>query len=408
MRTLLLLITSAILFAFAVIAYTSFYYSYIPIRGLSVPVYLQFDHGAAPGVFVPIVEGKVGQEIQKWPHGVASLHGLVTRQKYDVGVEIRVPRSRANLDAGNWMLDLALRAPSLSGTGIKNMLGWDDESASTATTADSMMKASHSQAKTVAHSRRPAILTYRSWPTEYLHRFLRLPLYLTGFGTESETLHVIMLEGVYFHDAAPESLRLEVRSKSPLEVYGVKVEIVARLEGLRWIMYTHRLASACVFVGAFWATEMGVLLLTWGVVAMVFGSSSALSSAGEEEGGDVRHTDGKARKKIKQEIGDVSDTDRTFPTLSSHPPLRYSSPEAKIKEEGERKLEDIPLAEDAEADDEDDDFVLESPLPRTVESQAPFTDSGLGTGMDSERDRERERVRRRGSGRVKLEKDGER
>lgn len=368
-----------------------------------MPVYLQFDHGAAPGVYVPNSERKIGQESQKWPHGVANLHGLVTRQKYDVSVDIRVPRSRANLDAGNWMLDLALRAPSPSGSGIKNMLGWDDESVSTANTAD----ASHSQTKTVAHSRRPAILTYRSWPTEHLHRFLRLPLYLTGFGTESETLSVRMLEGVYFRDAAPESLRLELRSKTPLEVYGVKVEIVARLEGLRWIMYTHRLASACVFVGAFWATEMGVLLLTWGVIAMLFGSSSSPSSARGEEG-EVRHADGKARKKIKHEIGDISDTDRTFPTLSSHPPLRYSSPETKVKKEEDRRLDDIPLAEDAEADDEDDDFVLESPLPRTVGSQAPFTDSGLGTGMDSERDRERERVRRRGSGRVKLEKDGER
>ena len=112
LRTLLLLIASAVLFAFAAIAYTSFYYSYIPIHGLSVPVYLQFDHGAAPGILVPSSERRFGQESQKWPHGIADLYGLVTRQRYDVRVEIRVPRSRANLDAGNWMLDLALRAPA--------------------------------------------------------------------------------------------------------------------------------------------------------------------------------------------------------------------------------------------------------------------------------------------------------
>jgi seipin len=214
-----------------------------------------------------------------------------------------------------------------------------------------------------------------------------------------------MLEGVYFRDAAPESLRLEVRSKSPLEVYGVQVEIIARLEGLRWVMYTYRLASACVFVAAFWATEMGVLVLTWAAVALLFGSASPSPA---EQQDSARHSGSKARK-IKNELDDLSDTDRTFPTLSSQPPLRYSSPESKVKKEEHRSLADIPTAEpeDAEADDEEDDFVLESPLPRTLDPQALFTDSGLGTGMDSERDRERERVRRRGSGRSTRVKDEE-
>jgi seipin len=408
LRTLLLLIASAVLFAFAAIAYTSFYYSYIPIRGLSVPVYLQFDHGAAPGILVPNSERRFGQESQKWPHGIAGLHGLVTRQKYDVRVEIRVPRSRANLDAGNWMLDLALRAPVPSGSGIKNMLGWDDESAESSSAAgNGNGKTSQSQSKTLAHSRRPAILTYRSWPTEHLHRLLRLPLYLTGFGTESETLSVSMLEGVDFRSSAPTSLRLELRSRAPLEVYAVHVDIVARLEGLRWVMYTYRLASACVFVALFWATEMGVLLLTWGAISLVFGSpkvTTTSQTAEDEQESIGRRAHGKTSK-IKDEIDARSDTDHTFPTLSSQPPLRYSSPETKVKQEAERSLEDIPLAEDAEADDEDDDFVLESPLPRTLEPQAPFTDSGLGTGMDSERDRERERVRRRASARSKHVKD---
>ena len=374
-----------------------------------MPVYLQFDHGAAPGVPVPNSERRFGQESQKWPHGIAGLHGLVIRQKYDVSVEIRVPRSRANLNAGNWMLDLSLRAPAPSGSGIKNILGWDDESAESSNAAgNSDGKTSQSQSKTLAHSRRPAILTYRSWPTEHLHRLLRLPLYLTGFGTESEMLRVSMLEGVGFRSSAPTSLRLELRSKAPLEVYAVHVDIVARLEGLRWVMYTYRLASACVFVALFWATEMGVLLLTWGAISLLFGASPSPAPAVEKEQKSIgRRADGKTSK-IKDEIDELSDKDHTFPTLSSQPPLRYSSPETKVKEEAERSLEDIPLAEDAEdaeADDEDDDFVPESPLPRILDPQALFTDSGLGTGMDSERDRERQRVRRRGSGRNTRVKD---
>lgn len=380
----------------AVIAYTSFYYSYIPIRGISVPVYLQFDHGSTPLSFLGESGRKLSQESQRWPHAIAGIQGLVNRQKYDISVEMTVPRSRTNLQAGNWMLDLSLRSPSGSSNSIKNILGWDDES-EPSSNADAA-----TPTQVLAHSRRPAILTYRSWPTEHLYRLLRLPLYLTGFSTESEMLTINMLESAYFASAVPSSLRLELRSRTPLEVYRVKVHISAKLEGLRWVMYKYRVGSAVLFIGLFWGTEMGVLLVTWGLVTMLFGSSSS----GPEE------DDGEGRRKVKKEIDgaseatEFSDTDRTFPTLSGQAPLRYRSPESKTKkEEEERRLEDIPLKEDAEADDEDDDFVLEEPVPRTLEAQAVFTDSGLGTGMDSERDRERERVRRRGSGKSGRVKD---
>ncbi|KAJ8114349.1 hypothetical protein OPT61_g3754 [Boeremia exigua] len=398
LRTLLLFIASTILFAFAVIAYTSFYYSYIPIRGISVPVYLQFDHGTTP-VSSFSESNTLGNEAQKWPHAITGVQGLVDRQKYDVSVEMVVPRSRSNLRAGNWMVDLSMRGPSSStSSGIKSMLGWDED-----TPPDTSNTATGTRSPILAHSRRPAILTYRSWPTEHLYRLLRLPLYLTGFGTESETLHISMLESAYFVSAVPSSLRLELRSRTPLEVYRVKIHISAKLEGLRWLMYTYRALSAVVFVGLFWGTEMGVLLLTWGVATMLFGPTSSPDDKDDTKG-----------SKIKQETDAASepgtpysDTPHTFPTLSRHAPLRYASSgdNAKPKEEQhERRLEDIPLKEDAEADDEDDDFVLEEPVPRNVD-QAVFTDSGLGTGMDSERDRERERIRRRGSARGGQAKD---
>ncbi|KAF9697023.1 hypothetical protein EKO04_004666 [Ascochyta lentis] len=408
LRTLLLVIASTILFAFAVIAYTSFYYSYIPIRGISVPVYLQFDHGTTPTSFLGDSSRKFGQEVQRWPHGVAGVKGLADRQKYDVLVEMVVPRSRTNLRAGNWMVELSLRGPSTSTSGgIKGMLGWDEETATESSSPDGT-SAAMNRPPVLAHSRRPAILTYRSWPTEHLYRLLRLPLYLSGFGTESETLQVSMLESAYFPTTVPTSLRLELRSRTPLEVYHVYVHISAKLEGLRWIMYTYRLSSFIVFATLFWGTEMGVLLLTWGVATVLFSSSD------KEQGS--------AHARIKQEPrnGDhasdagteYSDTDRTFPTLHSQQPLRYQSPDnkAKLKEEPrDQKLEDVATRGEEEADDEDDDFVLEEPVPRGLEAQGVFTDSGLGTGMDSERDRERERVRRRGSargaGKVKDERD---
>lgn len=391
LRTFLLVITSTVLFVFAVIAYTSFYYSYIPIRGISVPVYLQFDHGTTPASYLTESSSVLSRETQKWPHGVAGVVGLVNRQKYDVSVTMDVPRSRTNLQAGNWMLDLSLRGtpPSTAGR-IKSMLGWDDDTDQT-TQTDGLT----SKPPILAHSRRPAILTYRSWVTEHLYRLLRLPLYLTGWHTESESISISMMESAYFPSSVPTNLRLELRSRTPLEVYRVWVHISARLEGLRWAMYTYKFSSLIIFVALFWATEMGVVLMTWALVTMLFGSSKP-------------HEDDETAA-IKKETHDASDeysdTDRTFPTLHSQRPLRYHSPPSAKTEDRELALEDIPMKEDAEADDEDDDFVLEEPVPRGVEEQGVFTDSGLGTGMDSERDRERDRVRRRGSGRVKDERD---
>ncbi|KAH6616324.1 putative adipose-regulatory protein-domain-containing protein [Boeremia exigua] len=397
LRTFLLCVASSILFAFAVIAYTSFYYSYIPIRGISVPVYLQFDHGTTPVSLFSDSSRAFGQETQKWPHAITGIQGLVNRQKYDVSVEMVVPRSRSNLQTGNWMVDLSLRGPSPSASSsIKSILGWDDDAPTPSSPEATAAPAT--KPPVLAHSRRPAILTYRSWPTEHLYRLLRLPLYLTGFGTESETLHISMLESASFATAVPASLRLELRSKTPLEVYSARVCITARLEGLRWLMYTHRLLSAVLFVALFWGTEMGVVVVTWGVVGLLFSSASPDDAARPGVKKEDRHSEPGTP---------LSDTEHTFPSLSGHAPLRYVSASEKAKDEpSEPRLEDIPLREDAEADDEEDDFVLEEPVPKI--EQAVFTDSGLGTGMDSERDRERERVRRRGSGRSRGKDEGDR
>ncbi|KAF2445121.1 hypothetical protein P171DRAFT_413175 [Karstenula rhodostoma CBS 690.94] len=405
LRTLLLLLTSSLLFAAAVIAYTSFYYAYIPIRGLQVPIYLQYEHT------LPVATTRDVWK-PKQPYGIANIDDLISRQRYDVEVTMVLPRSENNLAAGNWMVGLDMRAPGTRSPGIKSMLGWEDEwevegysqgPDSGTTEGISQEEAAHAtlqRTKVLARSRRPAILTYRSWLTEMCYRALRLPLYVVGWGTESETVSVMVMEGVQFEKGwrnVPTSIRLELRSKVPLEVYRVSVRFIAKLEGLRWVMYTHRLTSAAVFIGVFWAVEMGVLLFTWALFAFCLGRVD-----GEEA------TQG--RGKIKSEQGAVtpktepadsepptpmSDTSRTFPTLSSQQPLRYSSSSPK-EERATPALEDIPTKEEAEADDEEDDFLLGEPIPSSA--AGVLTDSGIGTSMESS-------VERKGLNRRKSQRD---
>jgi hypothetical protein len=376
------------------------------VRGITVPVYLQFDHGTVFNAQSDDVRGKLG----KWPYGLANIHGLADRQKYDVVVEMEVPRSETNLKAGNWMIGLEMRGHTTLGAGVKHMLGWDEEwnvkdhsqgGEAGATSEKVVTEDNAGEAPTIiARSRRPVLLTYRSRILEIAYRLLRLPLYLLGWHTESEHVEISMMESVMFepgHRNIPSSLRIELRSRLPLEVYRASVRISARLEGLRWLMYRYWLTSAVVGILSFWGMEMGVLLITWATFTLLFSSPSAPEDTSQQK----IKLEGNSNVTPKREPNDdddaLSDTSRTFPTLPSQQPLSYSSP----KEEHESpRLEDIPTREDeeAEGDDEDDDFLLEEPVPRGVEGVGVFTDSGIGTSLESSVERG---LARRRSGRFK-------
>ncbi|PSN66748.1 hypothetical protein BS50DRAFT_524159, partial [Corynespora cassiicola Philippines] len=423
LRTALILLTSSILFGVAVVAYTSFYYAYIPVRGIQVPVYLQYTpHGS-----------ETVDAARRHPYGIAGVRGLVARQKYDVVVELELPRSEKNVRAGNWMVGVEMRGPGevAAAAGARGLLGWgeewedvDDFSQGGIAGVEREEKPKSAEAAganapvVLARSRRPALLTYRSPVADLAYRLLRLPLYVTGVWRETETLRVSVMEGVEFEKGwrnVPDSVKLELRSRAPLDVYRAEVRVVARLEGLRWVMYHHRLASLLVFTGAFWAVEMSVVVVTWGLftVLLAGGRQDEDGAADAESPSTSRRTKGRKVEGVKEEDSaaeeetedsdNFSDTSRTFPTLPSHRPLHYASSSAgepgktRIKEErpATPRLEDVPVKTEAEADDEDEDadFLVEEPIPSSA--QGALTDSGIGTSMESSV--EGKGVRRRGS-----------
>ncbi len=419
LRTALLLLASTILLAVAVIAYTFFYYAYVPVRGVSIPVYLQYDHTTPLSQPTPSSDtAALPPRATRHPYGISNVHGLVTRQKYDVVVEMEVPRSEANLGAGNWMVGVEIRGAGSAGGGVRGMLGWDEgwdvedhschakaSAATEKTSTDGAAGVVGKRPAVLASSRRPTILTYRSWTTELAYRLLRLPLYMLRWGQESERVAVRMMEDVEFEKGwrnVPSSLRLEVCSRTPLEVYRISVRFVAKLEGLRWVMYTHRLASFAVFTSMFWGVEMAVLLTTWAFFSLCLGGPSEDDSAAVGTRA-IKLVSGATTPKTEPVDSELptplSDTSRTFPTLSSHQPLHYSA--SMKRERATPTLDDVPLKTEPEADDEDEDdesadFVMEEPLPRTLEGL--LTDSGIGTSMDSGIEREGLGKRRSGGG----------
>ncbi len=88
----------------------------------------------------------------------------------------------------------------------------------------------------LAHSLRPAILTYVSPIVDIAYKISHLPWYLLGWRKESEKLVVSMMEGVEFAKGwrnVPGMLKLEIHSHEKMQIYNVTVHIVAKFSGIR-------------------------------------------------------------------------------------------------------------------------------------------------------------------------------
>ncbi|KAK0662838.1 Seipin [Lasiodiplodia hormozganensis] len=446
-QTVLLLFGTFALLGIAIAAYSIFYFAYIPTRGFSVPVHLQFpttstainsrqqygdsssSSGSSDRSFAEWkdelclglgvgAQQREAQAVVYHPWGTAGglRPWLISDQGYDVRVELEMPRTRANREAGNFMVELALLGPpgsSSSGTTVgSGIVG----AYSSPEGMEGGGKKKNKAEVVLAVSQRPAILTWYSDVVENVNKAIELPWYLLGWRREAERLTVGMMEGVRFEKGwqnLPEALRVEIRAVDRLQVYAVRVVFEAKLRGLRYIMYNYRLISALVFTTLFWIVELTFMILAWLALSQMFSpvqprSAKAIKSEKEqttkpdEEETEIDLNKIKTEEPETEETTDVpelSDTPRTFPTFRGQQPLRYESPRVKSEEE-----DDGPTAESAggvggapeqEADDEDDedaDFVLDT-AGRYMER-----DSGLGTSMESGQDRRRDAVRKRRSG----------
>lgn len=266
----------------------------------------------------------------------------------------------------------------------------------------------------LAHSRRTAFLKYYSREVDLARKALRLPALLTGLAHETETISIPIFSGVSFPRGfgnTPQTLRVEIqnRNRGEMLVYSCTASFRARFQGLRWIMYNHRIASAVVFVAAFWVTEVLAMGAAWIVLSLfvfpagdqagVKSERNAKAVKGETED-DEGTVDG---EEDEREARRLSNTERTFPSYAGAPLLKYQHPkkeeaddgeyaDRKVKKEEDDGVEPFPplytVAEAADDEDEEDDYVL---------------DSGLGTSLESSAGGRRDTsgVKRRKSGRMR-------
>ncbi|KAI1458099.1 putative adipose-regulatory protein-domain-containing protein [Annulohypoxylon moriforme] len=236
---------SLALLCIAALAYPVFYYNYVPKKLITIPVHLQYDSGINP-------------------YGVTSLSSnLMLEQAYDVSVELTVPRSPTNLQRGNFMVALfAMKSvpdnPAFTFSFTKVI-----EDLYTHVREDNV----------VFMSRRPTLIPYTDPFVSMASRFLFLFYHILYPGQgETTTLTVPMGELVEFKDVLPLSFLLDVQAGQTLQVYSATITLVARLTGIRWAMYNHRIISFAVCTTIFWIAEILSAGLAWLLLSLFISS----------------------------------------------------------------------------------------------------------------------------------------
>ena len=341
-----------------------------------------------PSPRLPELEIAVDTPSDGPPHGTADLsNALTSLQPYDISLLLHLPRTPSNLAAGNFMLDVSLLAP------LKAPSSTSSIPATTVTSPNTTI---------LAHSRRPAILTYVSPLVDIASTLSGIPFYVLGWKRESEVLEISVFEGVEFAKGwrnIPRYVNVAIEADEKMQFYEVGVRVLARFGGLRWVVYHHRILSYFFFTMTFWMGSILSCGVAW-VLISFFVSDSGGQRTGEKQ-------EGRDGAKVKQEfedeaqfdptsMEDLSDTSRSFPTLGRQLPLHFSGRKDSFKHEDDA-VENLKREEDrfldstniqplgAEADDEDDD-----------EAVVSWRDSGVGTSLEDADRRRSVQKRRKG------------
>jgi hypothetical protein len=378
---LLFLSTSAILLTISSTAYGFFYYNYVPQINLERVIYLQYGGGGGAH-----------------PHATTALDttALISQQAYDVDLILDMPRTPTNLQAGNFMLDLALLGSPAATTPLAQSV------------SALLANITTPQMSVLYHSRRPAILPYSSPIVSLSRTFLHLPWHLLGVeDLDSTRLVVPMFEMLAFPRGGkniPTHARVELQSTTggssttsgggALQVYAARLSFQAKFQGMRYLIYKYRLTAFVLFTALFYSVSVTSMVLAWAVISTALSYSAA---AGKEEGKMVKHddTDEKVKpepnaSKVKTEeedteggrgfsLSNLSDTATQFPTARNQMPLRF--PGRLSSQNGEEDLGlTRPIGPEAADDEgEDDGPKGEEGAPRRFDA-----DSGIGTSMESE------------------------
>ncbi|CAK7220021.1 hypothetical protein SBRCBS47491_004048 [Sporothrix bragantina] len=323
----LLAITSSVLYGVSIIGYLAFYREYVPHQVRSAPVHLQY--GPAVPAIPSTASTKAGARLfaaesalqQQHPNGAQHVHhpyaltdlrslGLKIDQDYDVSVVLSLPQTPSNQAVGNFMVEIALAASSVN-------------SASAAIVAAERLPPANPRdflesggKRLLFAAARPALMTYTDPLVAQATRLTLLPLHFFAPEAASRSrLIVPMAESLSFSGSGgpsavlPAVLYLELRTNGlqELQTYSAEVVFAARLSGLRWLMYHHRVFSFLLLTTTWWLVEVIFMLAVFAMLGLAFGGRSddgAGSSRPSTRGSSTTpRLDSSQRPQIKSDEG---------------------------------------------------------------------------------------------------------
>ncbi|XP_038075134.1 seipin-like isoform X2 [Patiria miniata] len=235
-RVIAILVLVTLQLWLSIFLYGSFYYAYMPTVSHINPVYLQFssckEFGPQPNCPFP----SVNSTLQKNPE----MGSLLRRgQKYRVLLELEMPQSPVNENQGVFMVRMDIYA------------------------ADGEITASSS---------RPAMMHYQSNLLKTIQTLFYIPLLLTGYSEEKQTITVSLMENFIDNPYKPLlGAHIELQARK-LEIYSSVLKIQAYFSGLRYLMFQWPISTALVHISVFFFFLSLITVVSWQQCAGAFSS----------------------------------------------------------------------------------------------------------------------------------------
>ncbi|CAH1731591.1 seipin [Aphis gossypii] len=206
----------------SIFLYIAFYYAYMPSLMFSRPVHMQFkscysDKGLCdyPSAHVQLTKN----------HQL-----LMIGQKYKMTVYVELPESPVNEDIGMFMLCVRL---------------------------------SDKYGYLVSSSCRSSRLRYKSQLYRVIHTLFMAPFYLTGLSAEKQLIQLEMYTDFEEDQLHPVTDIYFEMLNHDIQIYSAKLNIIANLGGLRYLMFHWPIVSACLGIGSNLLFVFFIFSMSW-------------------------------------------------------------------------------------------------------------------------------------------------
>lgn len=348
--------------AAAIVSYVGFYRAWVPDVGLRKEIWLQYGQNRPPYAELDFVSGSGSYYFREPTSSSASSNPssditgeyFAQDQAYDVTLELSVPLNQANLDLGNFMVDLDLKSKSnrsVFHVSKPTLLTYSAAPVRAAASLSQMVSRNPPSSQVPTNSQllripllRRAVLRPSSFapplsstpPDPRADRKVAHGQVSVGradadkfwmYGGNHNTL-----AGIQTLPGNGKIVPLSVGSHSSrgeLQTYGASLRFDAHLTGLRFFMYHFPLLSFFTFTTLFLAFEMATALTLWAVAAIyTSGMTVAPISLNTEEHFQEKQRYDSRRGREEYEVKTETET-----------PSGEESSERRYKEEEEEETE---------------------------------------------------------------------